>query len=64
MEQITLCEGGTGEKEIAVKEIQIPDLWHIASWLKNKGMEREAEMVLEVWGLAHDMKKALLEKSL
>ncbi len=61
MEKITLCKGGAGEEIIKVKDIEIPDLWHIAMWLMKRDMNRESDMVLKTWGLAHDLKNALLD---
>ena len=53
MGTITLAEGGTAERKIEIKNITVPDLWHIAMRLHG----RDQEMVLECWHLAHDMKR-------
>lgn len=53
---ITLNEGGTGERVIDILHIQIPDIWHIAHRIEN---EEDRKLVLEVWSLAHDMKRHL-----
>jgi len=53
---VILCKGGTGEKTVKVKDISIPDLWHIAHSLNGHA----CAAVLEVWHLAHDLKRELL----
>ena len=52
--------------QLNVNQIDVPDLWHIAMYLKNEDVAGEgnykaiwAEMVLDTWHLAHDMRKAL-----
>jgi hypothetical protein len=63
---ITLHAGGTGEREIEVSAIEVPDLWHVAMHLQGKAetegnpqMKLYADMVLDCWHLAHDMKNHL-----
>lgn len=56
MRVITLRKGGTKEREVRADQILIPDLWHIANALP----VGECEKVLEVWHLAHDMRRALI----
>jgi len=55
--RILLHENGTGAEEAEVSKIVIPDVWHIAMTIKDKQAQ---DMVLDVWNLAHDMKRALL----
>jgi hypothetical protein len=65
---ITMHAGGTGEREQAISNITIPDLWHVAQYLYDiGGTERDGDpsrhlyskMVLDCWHLAHDMKDHL-----
>lgn len=49
---IKLINENGAEKEYA----RIPDLWHIARYLKNEGLEAAGEQVSEVWHMAHDLK--------
>jgi hypothetical protein len=37
----------------------IPDLWHAAMYLREKGQDHYAEMVLKAWHQAHAMKDTL-----
>lgn len=65
---VTLSKGGTAERTVKVKDIDIPDLWHIAMLLSDQKVvnglgEAASDKVLEVWHLAHDLKKALLLKA-
>ena len=61
--KITRAEGGTAEREVDVKDIKVPDLWHLYQHLKTtaKGTlaDKEAEAVHETWQLAHDLLKNL-----
>ena len=56
---ITMAKGGTVERDVPLKEIEIPDLWHIAGRLKDGGthIPRDADDVLECWHLCHDLLK-------
>ncbi len=56
------AKGGTGENTVDINSIQVPDLWHIAQYLKglkDKQMNAAGDEILETWYLAHDMKRAL-----
>ena len=55
--KITLNQGGSAQKRVAVASIRIPDLWHLA---QAQPTALATEQILEVWGLAHDLKNALL----
>ncbi len=52
---ITMHKGGTGEKEIKISALQVPDLWHVA---QHQG-ERYKALILDCWHLAHAMKDHL-----
>jgi len=56
METIVRSKGGTAERTVAVTDIQVPDLWHIAMSINNK--EARAR-VLDCWYLAHDLLRAV-----
>jgi len=68
---ITLSKGGEAERTRDINEITIPDLWHIAMWLQDEAkqrglplklsLKRNAEMILETWNLAHDLKRHIEE---
>lgn len=55
MAQVTLNKGGTAEKTVDSKCVDIPDLWHIAERLRESGEIRDADTVLECWHLAHSL---------
>ena len=55
-----------GSEKLNVNDIKIPNLTHIAMYLKHEDAAGEgndkaiwAEWILDTWYLAHDMKKAL-----
>ena len=48
---VVLAKGGTDERIVEVREIVIPDLWHIA----NRLPADERDAVLETWHLAHNL---------
>lgn len=62
---ITLSRGGSEERRVALDDVYIPDMWHLAMAIKGDRIrrlskaEREqlCEMVLECWHRAHDLKK-------
>jgi hypothetical protein len=58
-----MCKGGAGENVIDTRELQVPDLWHIAMWLENNGNSGSSKKVLDCWHLAHDMKKHIQEQA-
>ncbi|OHD18654.1 MAG: hypothetical protein A2Y38_19475 [Spirochaetes bacterium GWB1_59_5] len=58
---IVLAPKGTARREVKPCEIEVPDLWHIAMWLKAHQMERESQMVLETWHLAIDLRDHIKE---
>jgi hypothetical protein len=55
---ITRARGGTEERQVEAKMIEVPDLWHIAMWLEHHDRHpNDAAAVLECWHLAHDLLK-------
>jgi hypothetical protein len=69
---LTRSKGGAAEREVDILALNIPDLWHIAQWLKtnkltkekpvNDWMKLNADMILDCWHLAHDMRRMLQEE--
>ena len=66
MTTITLSKGGTAEREADINTITIPDCWHSYERLLDIAEGRtlppdnarhHAAMVLELWHLAHDLKR-------
>lgn len=51
--------GGTGEKVVALDEVEVPDCWHAAEFLTGERRDGFADNVRETWALAHDLLKAL-----
>lgn len=58
---ITRAKGGTLERKENVKDIRIPDMWHLAMELPD---ENDRAMLLECWHLAHDLLRTLQELKL
>jgi hypothetical protein len=56
---ITMHAGGTGEREQAIHNIKVPDLWHVATRLREADNMTDAQMVMDCWHLAHAMKDHL-----
>jgi hypothetical protein len=54
---ITRALNGEHERQVHINDVQIPDLWHVAMYLKDS-----ADMILETWYLAHDLKKHIQEE--
>jgi hypothetical protein len=50
-QKVVLCKGGTQEKTVDAKDIDIPDLWPIAERLGVKTPDGEA--VILCWHLCH-----------
>lgn len=69
--KIVRSQGRTAEKILDLNDLQIPDLWHLGQALKgNPGFQLNNRIdpskphdagvaVIEVWHLAHDLKKNL-----
>ena len=64
---LTIHPDGTGRKEIKIKDITIPDLWHVAQYHHDKAAlpnvepwhKMQEHWILECWYLAHAMKDRL-----
>ena len=54
---VTRARGGSAERKVKLADIKIPDVWHIAQAQKTPEAK---EAILEVWHLAHDLRKELL----
>ena len=66
----TRSKGGTAEREEIISQIQVPDLWFTIQEMKQGKFSRSkhiqlkvADMLLETWHLAHDMKRHLQSNS-
>ena len=55
METIVRAPKGTDRQEVEVDKIQVPDLWHVAMYLKDNDMKTWGEMVQDCWHLTHDL---------
>ncbi len=44
---------GTARRE--VDKIQVPDLWHVAMYVKDQGDPQWSAQILDCWHLAHDL---------
>jgi hypothetical protein len=54
---ITRALNGEHERQAHINDVQIPDLWHVAMYLREHDLGMWATMILETWYLAHDLKK-------
>lgn len=68
MKTIVRSKGGTEEREVPINELQIPDLWHVAMYLKKNeptlgyGDGTPAwQAVLNCWYLCHDLLRTIRE---
>ena len=62
-ETVTLAKGGKDERTVNIRSLDIPDLWHIAMMMENDHrFELHAKAVLDVWHIAHDLKRELIER--
>jgi hypothetical protein len=59
---ITRALNGEHERQVHINDVQIPDLWHVVMFLKENKMDLWADMILETWYLAHDMKRHIQEE--
>ena len=68
MNTIIRSPRGTARRAVKIESIQIPDLWHLAMWLKDNeatvskaighnhlGGQKWSDAVLETWHLCHDL---------
>jgi hypothetical protein len=59
---VTLAKGGAEERTVKACEIEIPDLWHLCTDLRcHAKYKQAAEQILEVWYLAHHLKRHIVE---
>ena len=54
---ITLAKGGTDERQVPLSDIAVPDVWALASRIRDTLGDEAAEQVLAVWHLAHDLRR-------
>lgn len=59
--KVTLSKGARNERTVEAQELEIPDLWHLHLWLKEKG-DPSAGMVLNTWHIAHDLKRHIMAR--
>ena len=63
--KVTLNKGGTEKKVVPISDVKIPDLWHIANTIRENGKVADgpgcAELILECWSRAHDLKRHIQE---
>ena len=58
MTGIIQAKGGGGERCTQIRDIEVPDLWHVA---QHRGLgHSDTKNILEAWHLAHDMKNCLI----
>jgi len=68
--KITLSKGGTEERTVEARDITVPDLWHVAMFLKDYAkttpnplmLQKAADEILETWHLAHDLLRHIKEE--
>ena len=64
--KVTLFKGGTAEREVLIRELKIPDLWHIAEAIRSKGKIENGEvcasMILECWHISHSLHQHIMEE--
>lgn len=54
---------GSARHEVDVNDIVVPDLWHVAMWLRRQGETEASAEVLETWHLCHDLLNVLKESN-
>lgn len=63
---ITRSKGGTGERQVDVNSILVPDLWHVAQAISTGRardvLPRAGDSILECWSLCHDLLRHLREE--
>jgi len=64
MDHVILSALGSARRKVAVKDITVPDLWHIAMWLNEQDPDighdhlrgqSPGDAVLECWNLCQDL---------
>lgn len=58
---VILNRGGSAEKYVEAGSLQVPDMWHLAMWLQDKGDKVAADQVLACWYLCHDLTRHIQE---
>ncbi len=61
--EIVRAEGAGGERKVDLAEYRVPDLWHVAQRAKATLGEEDGELILDVWHLAHDLRKHILKQN-
>lgn len=63
--KVTLFKGGTKEHTVRAGAVVIPDLWHIAQAIKERGKLKNgpacAEMILDCWHIAGALRQHIIE---
>ena len=59
MTGIIQSKGGDGERCTEIRDIEVPDCWHVAMRTGERGDPVGEKQIIECWHLAHDMKNAL-----
>ncbi len=57
---INTCAGLDKREDVPIENIRIPDLWHIASRLREQGDTIAADQIFYTWHIAHDMLNTIL----
>ena len=71
MEFIIRAESGKHEREVALVDCHIPDLWHLYAYMDGncppnvdvEWWERQRRLVMDCWTLAHDLKRHIAKLS-
>jgi len=59
---VTINKGGADETQVDIRELVIPDLWHIAQMMESDlRYSLHAKAVLDTWAIAHSLKRELLK---
>ena len=63
--QVTLSKGGSEQTTVPINEVHIPDLWHVTEAIRTTGKVHDgpgcADLILECWNIAHDLKRHIQE---
>lgn len=62
---VTLSRGGSKKTTKPIKDIDVPNLWHVAATIRARGTIANpgacADLILECWNRAHDFKRHIEE---
>lgn len=68
--QVTLARGGTEQRTLNLRDVKIPDLWHVAQairegklYLSPQGRQDVSDMIIETWNIAHQLRKEWLREN-